>query len=129
MPYKDPAKQKEYQRKWMLQRRRDFQKGRCCVQCGSTRQLEVDHIDPSTKVTHRVWAWSKKKREAELAKCQVLCKKCHATKSGNERRKEMVHGTRGAYRKGCKCDLCRAVQREYMQRYRLGERPGSIVAT
>ena len=57
-----------------------------CVKCGcwDLDQLEVDHIDPNTKVSHRVWSWSKERRENELAKCQVLCRACHLTKTCGE---------------------------------------------
>lgn len=57
-----------------------------CVECGSTSHLEVDHIDPSTKLLSgsSLWSASKEKREAELAKCQVLCSSCHKKKSATE---------------------------------------------
>jgi len=59
-----------------------------CAQCGSTEQLEVDHIDPALKDVRlkrhhsaRLWDWTESKRLAELANCQVLCKRCHKIKS------------------------------------------------
>lgn len=64
-----------------------------CQHCGSTENLEVDHIDPSTKDprlrgwsggTGNYWRWKKKDREAELAKCQVLCYSCHKKKTKSE---------------------------------------------
>ena len=48
-----------------------------CEACGSWIGLEVHHVNPETKVSHRVWSWSKKRRDAELAKCVVLCFTCH----------------------------------------------------
>jgi hypothetical protein len=46
--------------------------------------MEVDHIDPALKVSHRVWSWSPPRRAAELAKCRVLCGVCHLAKSAVE---------------------------------------------
>ncbi len=83
MPYKDKAKRKEYARLWMAQRRLEFFVDKCCVICGSIEDLELDHKDPTQKVTHRIWSWSLKRRETELAKCQVLCKIHHIQKTKN----------------------------------------------
>jgi len=57
-----------------------------CQRCGSWTDLEVDHIDPATKVSHAVWSWSKPRRMRELEKCQVLCRVCHQKKSTGARR-------------------------------------------
>lgn len=71
-----------------------------CQQCGSTENLEIDHIDPKTKnpvlqykigqtsAKQKIWNLDKKRRELELAKCQVLCKPCHIIKTREERHKE-----------------------------------------
>lgn len=60
--------------------------GKSCVQCGECdpQKLQLDHIDMNGKATehdHKIWSWSKERREAEIAKCQVLCKDCHAKKT------------------------------------------------
>lgn len=82
MPYADPVMQREYQRTWFASRRTEWiEKNGPCVDCGAWDDLEVDHADASTKVTHRVWSWSKERREAELAKCVVRCGPCHAQKT------------------------------------------------
>lgn len=76
-----------YQKAWVKEARWDWlAKNGPCRQCGSSERLEVDHIDPSLKVSHAVWSWSKPRREAELAKCQVLCHDCHAKKTGHQNR-------------------------------------------
>jgi len=80
MPYKDKEKQKEYQREWMAKRRAIFFKDKTCAKCGSVNQLELDHIDSSTKISHRIWSWSQERRDKELKKCQVLCQDCHIKK-------------------------------------------------
>lgn len=61
--------------------------GGCCVVCGSTSALEFDHIDPATKTATlhalvRQDSW--RKMEAELGKCQLLCKPCHIRKGTAE---------------------------------------------
>jgi len=89
MPYKDKEKQREYQRNWMRKRREDFFKDKECVACGATDNLELDHIHPNTKDTHRIWSWSKFKREGELKHCQVLCEKCHQKKTGKFNRENI----------------------------------------
>lgn len=82
MGYKDPDKQREYQRDWMRKRRETwFQKNGPCARCGSQVDLQIDHRNASEKVTHCVWSLSKTAREEELAKCQVLCKECHKKKT------------------------------------------------
>lgn len=84
MPYKDKAKQKEYQRTWMARRREAFFKDKSCVICGTKLDLELDHIDPGQKVSHNIWSWNEDRRSKELAKCQVLCETHHAEKSKTE---------------------------------------------
>ena len=77
--------------------------------CGSWESLEVHHVDPATKVSHRIWSWSKEKREEELKKCMVLCHDCHLEETTARRR--CGHGHVATYKKrGCRCDLCRAAK-------------------
>jgi hypothetical protein len=84
VPYKDPEQQREYQRQWVAARRAAWFEGKACELCGSTEGLQLDHRDPATKVSHRIWAWSKARREAELVKCRVLCGPHHRAKSATE---------------------------------------------
>lgn len=82
MPYKDLARQREYQNQWMKNRRLAWlAEHGPCVDCSGTEDLQVDHADASIKVTHRVWSWSKARRNAELAKCVVRCEPCHIKKT------------------------------------------------
>ena len=79
---KTPEEQKAYQAGWMAGRRSMwFRLNGPCVQCGSDKNLELDHINPEDKVTHNVWSFSKDKMEEELSKCQVLCNSCHKRKT------------------------------------------------
>ena len=54
-----------------------------CVECGCTETLEFDHIDPSTKSFNIAAGYTKPKETllAEVAKCQLLCNKCHIEKT------------------------------------------------
>ena len=79
--------------------------------CGTTDNLEFDHIDPSTKtfvISQNInAAWDKMK--LELDKCQLLCRKHHREKTNASVAKPIVHGTAFAYRKHkCRCDECKA---------------------
>jgi len=110
MPYADKEAQKEYVRKWAAKRRADFFDGKSCVRCGSVDRLELDHIDRNTKVTNSIWTFSEKRREQEIAKCQVLCYTCHKEKTKDERAGDRKHG-RTMYKYGCRCGVCKEVQR------------------
>ena len=57
-----------------------------CAVCKSEKELEVDHVDPNQKVSHRIWSWTKERRGKELEKCQVLCHVCHEAKTAMENR-------------------------------------------
>jgi len=51
--------------------------GQSCAHCGSGEHLEFHHEDPAQKVSHRVTSWAPARQRAELAKCMVLCHRCH----------------------------------------------------
>jgi HNH endonuclease. len=68
----------------------EFLGGHCAV-CGSTENLEIDHVDPETK-TPRLRARGRHIEYLpyalfieELEKCQLLCFRCHVDKSARER--------------------------------------------
>jgi hypothetical protein len=68
-----------------------------CVECGCTETLEFDHIDPSTKLFNIAAGYTKPKETllAEVAKCQLLCNKCHIDKTKKDskfRPKSMLGG-------------------------------------
>ena len=81
MPYKNKEKQKQYQREWVAKRKSDFFLNKFCIKCGAKENLELDHIDPSKKLSHRIWSWSEQRRLDEIAKCQILCETCHGEKT------------------------------------------------
>lgn len=102
MSYKDPEQQRAYMRKWMHDRRQAWLSVHGpCTQCRSRRRLEVHHRDPTQKVDHKVWSWTRERREAELAKCEVLCHRCHVKLT------EAPHGAKSRYNAGCRCTECR----------------------
>ena len=88
---KNKKAQREYQRKWKAARRASWFEGKCCVKCGSTDRLEIDHIDPKTKVSNQIWTWSKHRRDEELGKCQILCHACHLKKTAVDLREMDVN--------------------------------------
>jgi 5-methylcytosine-specific restriction endonuclease McrA len=81
MPMATPEAQREYQRNWVAKRRLDWFSNKACAWCGSCDNLELDHIDPATKISHNIWSWSVERRNRELEKCQVLCAPCHINKT------------------------------------------------
>ncbi len=124
MPYADPQKQRDYQNAWMQRRRTEWvQQHGPCRACGSAEDLQVDHIDPNKKVSHRIWSWSTARREAELEKCQVLCMDCHLEKTKSQR-PSYEHGTNSSYMRtntkelGCRCPECTAAHSAESRRYR-----------
>lgn len=108
---------RKYQRKWMARRRKEFFDDKSCIECGATENLELDHIDPSEKISHKIWSWAESKRLSEIAKCQVLCGECHKKKTKEWYRQNRKHG-RTMYAYGCKCEICVEAQRLHnAQRY------------
>ena len=97
---------REYQKKWYKEvvasrRKTWFDENGPCRECGSWENLELDHIDRTTKIHHAIWTWSEQRRSEELSKCQPLCYDCHKKKSVKEcfeigvygaNKKEIVNG-------------------------------------
>src|SRR6478735_5499265 len=89
--------------------------GGVCVVCGSTEDLEIDHIikaDKSFQIT-QMWSVSQERYDQELMKCQLLCHEHHVEKSHREKDwgkgyGPTEHGSLAMYKNhGCRCDLCR----------------------
>lgn len=89
-----------------------------CTCCGSTEQLEIDHIDSSQKeLTVTTMCYSSMKRAlAELAKCQLLCKSCHQKKTNNVDRGLDFFGKDGKVQ--FECAGCGIVKETNPQSYR-----------
>lgn len=110
--------QRQYQREWKAKRRKAYFQDKFCVICGSTDRLELDHTDPSTKLSHNIWSWSEARRKTELNKCQILCFVCHKDKTKRENVRK-IHGTRTMYMNHkCRCEPCVVAASDYRQRQR-----------
>jgi 5-methylcytosine-specific restriction endonuclease McrA len=125
--YKDPDRQRQYQREWQAKRRSEWllANGPCSM-CSSWVDLEVHHINPDEKISNSVWSWSEEKRRKELAKCIVLCSECHKdeTRQQHKQRRNNVHGTAIMFRQGCRCSSCRRkiADDQNIYRHRVGTR-------
>lgn len=120
MPMATKEEQREYQRQWMAKRRQNWiDENGPCVECNSTDQLEVDHINPEDKELQPRDLWSRRKevRETELAKCQVLCYDCHLKKTQKWYEDKREHGTITMYKHGCRCSFCRQASTEDRRKY------------
>lgn len=111
MPLVGDAK-RAYQLEWITKRRLNWlaENGPCKF-CGSVVELEVHHNDPTQKLMNPSLLWSlaptNPKRILELAKCIVLCEKCHLKETKKQKQKDIIHGSATMYRYGCRCKLCR----------------------
>lgn len=78
MPHKNKQDRQVYQKNWYKQRRLDWviENGPCFI-CFGSKLLEVHHVIPEQKWKHSFWSYCRKKRDKELKKCIVLCRKCH----------------------------------------------------
>ena len=119
--YKDKAKQRDYARKWVAARRKKYFPGDRCTCCGSTEDLCLHHRDKKTKVGHNIWSWSKSRREAEIAKCDVVCASCHMELHAKEARVARIHGYSSTYKSGCRCAACREAHRISQRNWVHGE--------
>jgi len=122
----------EYMREYMkarYYRRRAAaieQLGGKCVDCGSTKQLEIDHAiaaDKSFDIGKAFAGWSEVRLQAELGKCVIRCNPCHKAKSiaaGDKR--TVPHGGGVSGKRNCPCDPCRARKRVYMREWEAKQR-------
>lgn len=107
--------------------------GGMCVVCGVDEDLEVDHIDPSTKAFALGKGWGKPWDVLliELDKCQLLCKQCHRLKSNQENSKRespnkgvYKHGSHNArYILRCDCKECTDFHTQRMLKRRIKASP------
>lgn len=91
--------------------------GNKCANCGSTSNLEIDHVDPTNKSFSFGKGWGKPLAilQEELNKCQLLCKSCHDIKTNS---REYEHGNVRLYWTGCRCRLCTTAAVKYKKRKR-----------
>jgi 5-methylcytosine-specific restriction endonuclease McrA len=121
----------DYMRKYMADRYRRRQEiakaalGGKCSKCGSTEDLEFDHVIPQKKaggftITKRLAGVAESKLQEEIKKCQLLCWDCHNEKTQEELGRSSTkgrHGTLSTYRY-CKCAECRAANTAYSRKWK-----------
>lgn len=109
--------------------------GGVCVVCGTTEDLEIDHInkwEKSIPIT-QMWSVSQERYDLELMKCQLLCHTHHVEKSNREKDwgkgyGPTQHGSLAMYKNhGCRCELCRAKYSEHTKQYRLERKIDEIL--
>lgn len=94
----------------------EFLGGKCAL-CDETSILQMDHIDPSTKVScvsgmskttdTRFWA--------EVKKCQLLCVRHHDEKTRRENPRSAENVGHGKLKNSrCRCEKCLASKRKHM---------------
>jgi hypothetical protein len=92
--------------------------GGACAECGSASDLEIDHIDRSSKEVNIgtiLASASEARYRAEVAKCQLLCSTCHRAKTAREL--GVPHGGGLSGKKNCKCAPCKQRKAEYNRNY------------
>lgn len=62
--------------------------GGVCVDCGSNRRLEFDHIDPADKLfpITKACTIAEERFWAEVRKCVLRCNRCHLKKTLHDRK-------------------------------------------
>jgi hypothetical protein len=72
--------------------------GSCCFACGSTENLQFDHLDKHNKrgnVTTILYTRGFDEALEEAKKCQLLCDKCHRIKTTiHHDNQSLLNGTR-----------------------------------
>ena len=83
-----------------------------CVVCGSKKNLGPHHKNPKKKSFSPCFSEPEDILLAELAKCSVLCSRCHRIIHSPS------HGTIAKYVRGCRCDDCKKAMSQYSKAYR-----------
>jgi len=117
-------KVRKRQREWVAKRRQEwFASNGPCKSCGAVENLELHHVDRSTKEEHRIFSWAVGRRDAELAKCIVLCHDCHVIETAGQikefRPVNHIHGRQTEYRRGCRCELCKTAKHKAIKDERM----------
>lgn len=115
-----------YQRQYQLERyhrRRaeaiELLGGRCVI-CGTTENLEIDHIDWREKGfnLNRLWSVAIHRFLEELSKCQLLCDSHHKEKTSVDifEQRGLTHGKWwAAFHYKCQCDECLEFKQTFYQ--------------
>lgn len=127
----------KYNRKRRFERRNELIKylGGKCANCGTTEDLEFDHINPKT-IEFRIgskllFKWARLLKEAK--KCQLLCKPCHRNKTNIDNNfQPPLHGTVNMYNNHrCRCVKCKNAWSKYarprVDQWRKAQKNASII--
>lgn len=100
------------------------QLGGKCKQCGSKKNLVLDHIDKKKKTFRAadIHSVSDQKIQEEIKNLQVLCEDCHKKKTHDTwdyAVNKPKHGTYWMYRRyGCRCPKCTRAYQEKQKEWR-----------
>lgn len=97
--------------------------GGTCVNCGTTEQLEFDHVmcDRKFPIGNHILN-SLEYILPELQKCQLLCSPCHKAKTSLDLGRNLSkHSMSGYNNRGCRCRPCRDAWNAYITRRRHGK--------
>jgi 5-methylcytosine-specific restriction endonuclease McrA len=101
--------------------------GAVCSECGATDNLQFDHLDPSEKSFKiSLIDLPIDRLEAEVKKCQLLCRECHHKKTlkNNEYGEPSQHGTIWRYKHyRCRCSECKSAMSKYLKNKNLQKLP------
>ena len=130
MPYKNRKQQRAYQRRWMAKRREKIiaLMGDRCQVCGATEDLQIHHWVAEAKVSHRFTSWSWKRIKAELAKCVLLCIKCHMQLHKSELTRAEVAEIKADDRPAAKIARERSITPGTVQKIKRGETWANVPA-
>ena len=128
MGYKDPEKQRAYQR-WWMQRRRIAWTAMLgpCRDCGSWDDLEIRYPERGRRDKHTIWSMSWPKRREVLAQCYAVCWRCRGQRIAKKLRLlplESVREIRQLTGKVTQVELAQryGVSRRTIRRIQSGER-------
>jgi 5-methylcytosine-specific restriction endonuclease McrA len=101
--------------------------GGTCAECGAVEELEIDHVDRSTKSINisKLILAKDEKLFVELAKCQLLCEEHHDAKTSREM--GVPHGGGAKGKRGCCCEPCREAVRKYNREFSATKRKSKPV--
>ncbi len=88
-----------------------------CVGCGTTHNLQFDHIDRTQKKYRSIISHLNRKMEdliEEANKCQLLCRTCHIAKS-------RAHYDHEELLKGCTLSSIKTIDNQIIITYNKGE--------
>jgi 5-methylcytosine-specific restriction endonuclease McrA len=125
MAIKDKDQYNAYMREYLAQkyynRRVMFiaELGGVCVKCGTSEELEFDHVIPEEKsftIAKKLGGAPEAVIRAELQKCQLLCIPCH--KSKTVKSVSVAHGEGKTGVRNCRCELCAPLKNAYAREFK-----------